>query len=54
MALFEGIIQVVASCTACYMCLSPLPSIMRIHRDKATGHIPSLPLVMQWVYNNTW
>lgn len=54
MSLLEAIVKVVASITACYMCLSPLSATLRIHRERSTGQMPSLPLVLQWVYNHTW
>ncbi|KAJ0410709.1 hypothetical protein ATCC90586_008294 [Pythium insidiosum] len=43
-----------ASTSALYMCFTPIHAIARIHREKSVGHMPSLPLVAQWLYNHIW
>ncbi|TMW66087.1 hypothetical protein Poli38472_003852 [Pythium oligandrum] len=47
-------VNIIASITALYMCFSPGPDIYRIHKQRATGHMPALPLVVQWAYNHIW
>jgi hypothetical protein len=49
-----AVVNVVASCTALYMCMSPAPTMVRILKRKRTGHMPALPIVAQWAYNHIW
>uniref|UniRef100_K3WZZ2 Sugar transporter SWEET1 n=1 Tax=Globisporangium ultimum (strain ATCC 200006 / CBS 805.95 / DAOM BR144) TaxID=431595 RepID=K3WZZ2_GLOUD len=54
MPAFEIVVKVLASTSAVYMCFSPAPTMLRIHRQKTTGSMPVLPLVTQWSYNHIW
>ncbi|DAZ94689.1 TPA: hypothetical protein N0F65_000004 [Lagenidium giganteum] len=48
------VVKILASITALYMCFSPVPAMLRIYRQRCTGHMPILPLIAQWIYNHIW
>lgn len=51
---FQLVIQVAASLSALFMCFSPAPGMLRIHKLQDVGETTVLPLAALWVCNHMW
>lgn len=47
-------LKALASIASLVTCLSPAPSILRVHRERATGDVALLPLVALGVSCHMW
>lgn len=48
------VIQILASLSALYMCVSPSASMYQIHKQKSTGQTSIIPLVALWACDHIW
>lgn len=51
---FLTVIQVLASLSALYMCLSPTTDMYRMHKLRDVGQASVMPLAALWVCNHMW